>query len=350
MVGAPAVGFAGADGAGVLGAETDVGPVVFDADLRGGELVLVGVAAEFSAGVVAPAVKCAGLDSAGMVGTGADVGPVAGKSYACRGVGVVGRVDAELPGGVVAPAVEFAGLDGAGKECAGGDEGPGVIGADADADAFGGGGIIGGAVAELAAGVVAPAVEFAGADAADVAFADGDILPVVIGADLLGGEVRIVGVFEVLAPAVERTFFGDGAGVVEADCDLYLGQAVAGVTVDIDGAVGAGIGNGGGVVFGVLVVFAIELVIGICIGGRVGYIGIVKFGVCFGVVGFCGVGLVGVLWVVGIRAGVRGDVGICLVVRCFVVGIVGAGGQDYKEYKEAEAGGISHEISRKIVM
>ncbi len=218
--------------------------------------------------------------------------------------------------GVVAPAKEFAGLQGAGEFAAGRNQCPVIGGADARWD-FGDVWTLASAT-ELSLDVSAPAIKFAGLNAADVVFADRDALPAVSGSDLLRGQVWCGWIVEIESPAIKGSFGSDGAGAICSGCDLYLCKASAGVAVDVDGVGRAGVGDYGyiraGIVAGVGcgVLWFVDVVFGVADGGRVGRFQRIGAGLRVGLFG-------GVMTNVGHGSGI-GFWG-------FVFGIIGAGGQ-----------------------
>ncbi len=243
IVAAPAIEFLVLDGAGVVLAGADVGPVVFGADLlRNAQRCFV-AGSEFSEGSVAPAIEFSGLDCAGVVLAGADVGPGIVAADGDGRIAVADGVDSELAIGIFAPAIEFSVLEGAGEFVAGGDVGP--VADVLDGGGLGFGEVVG--VAELSAVVFAPAIELVVAGCADVVLAGGDVVPVGVVGDGVGGEHGEVGVVEIVAPAVEFAVGGDGARVLGAGRDFLLENALGCVAVYVGGVRWAGVGLCGGV-------------------------------------------------------------------------------------------------------
>src|SRR5439155_25692671 len=164
----------GGDAAGVPGAGADGDPIAARTDGDGMELRRRGRAdAELAGLVIAPAAQAtvAG-DAARVQGAGGERAPRAGDRR--RAVGADGGAVAELADRVVAPARHRTRADdGAAVRVAGDDVGHGAE----PGDRLGHRVIVGEAVAQLALGVVAPAVDEAVGEGAGAGVAGGDAAP-----------------------------------------------------------------------------------------------------------------------------------------------------------------------------
>src|SRR5262249_45648795 len=248
-----------AAGVAVAGGERDPGRAGADA-LREGDRRLGAAVPELARDVRAPAPELPGPEAAGVGAAGAHLVPADVGADAGRGRVVLAVVGAEVAGLVRAPAPEAAvDLDGAGVRPAGRDAEPlcaRAAGRERVPDRARAVAVLAHAVADRAAGVVAPAPERAvHLDAAAVTVAEGvavrdrDLLPqrradadrraharlAHAGAELADA---------VVAPAVERAVGAERAGVVGGDRDLAeelrAGPAVSGAALLAGAGVAAG--------------------------------------------------------------------------------------------------------------